>query len=80
MSMASDEAFTYLLIESYWDTWAAVDLEAYKIESTFENNSTKKKKRKATWRKFTKYAYEVQDILKVGQMKGDSNSIPSMRR
>jgi len=32
-------------------------LEAYKIESTFENNSTKKKKRKATWRKFTKYSY-----------------------
>jgi len=28
MSMASDEAFTYLLMENYWDTWAMVDLES----------------------------------------------------
>jgi len=46
MSMASGEAFSYLLIGNYWDNWATVDLEAYKIETTFEVNSTKKKKKK----------------------------------
>ena len=57
MATASDEAFTYLLIENYWDNWATLDLETYKNETTYENNSTKKKKRKATWGKYTKNAY-----------------------
>jgi len=57
MATASDEAFAYLLIENYWDSWAFVDLDAYKNEATFETNSMKKKKRKAVWGKFTKNAY-----------------------
>jgi len=57
MATASDEAFTYLLIENYWDNWATLDLETYKNETTYEINSTKKKKRKATWGKYTKNAY-----------------------
>ncbi len=56
MSMASDQAFTYLLIENYWDNWATVDLEASKNETTFEINSTKNK---ATWGKYTKTAYSA---------------------
>jgi len=44
MATASDEAFAYLLIENYWDSWAFVDLDAYKNEATFETNSMKKKK------------------------------------
>ena len=56
-SMVSDEAFTYLLIENYWDNWATLDLEAYKNETTYKLNSTKKKERKATWGKYTKNVY-----------------------
>jgi len=44
MATASDEAFAYLLVENYWSTWSAVDLEQYHKEPTFENGSVKKRK------------------------------------
>ncbi len=57
MATASDEAFAYLLVENYWSTWSAVDLEKYQKESTFEKGSVKKKKRTATFGKYTQNAY-----------------------
>ncbi len=57
MATASDEAFAYLLVENYWSTWSAVDLEQYHKEPTFENGSVKKKKRTATFGKYTQNAY-----------------------
>jgi len=57
MATASDEAFAYLLVENYWSTWSAVDLDKYQRESTFENGSVKKKKRTATFGKYTQNAY-----------------------
>ncbi len=69
MSTASDEAFTYLLIENYWDNWATLDLEAYKNETTFEIKSTEKKKGRQLGENIPKM-HMVQDILVVGWMKG----------
>jgi len=57
MATVSDEAFAYLLVENYWSTWSAVDLEKYQKESTFEKGSVKKKKRTATFGKYTQNAY-----------------------
>jgi len=57
MATASNEAFAYVLVENYWSTWSAVDLEKYNKESTFENGSVKKKKRTATFGKYTQNAY-----------------------
>ena len=57
MATVSDEAFAYLLVENYWSKWSAVDLETYQKESTFENGSVKKKKRTATFGKYTQNAY-----------------------
>ena len=69
MATASDEAFTYLLIENYWDNWATLDLETYKNETTYENNSTKKKKGRQLGENIPKMRM-VQGILVVGRMKG----------
>jgi len=30
IATVSDEAFAFLLIENYWDTWCNVNLEDYK--------------------------------------------------
>jgi len=57
MATVSDEAFAYLLVENYWNKWSAVDLQTYQKESTFENGSVKKKKRTATFGKYTQNAY-----------------------
>jgi len=57
IATVSDEAFAYLLVENYWSKWSAVDLETYQKESTFENGSVKKKKRTATFGKYTQNAY-----------------------
>jgi len=57
MATASDEAFAYLLVENYWDSWSKLDLDQYKNESTFDVASNRKRKRKANWGKYTKSAY-----------------------
>jgi len=57
MATVSDEAFAYLLVENYWNKWSALDLQTYQKESTFENGSVKKKKRTATFGKYTQNAY-----------------------
>jgi len=57
MATASDEAFAYLLVENYWSNWSAVNLEKYHKEFTFEQGSVKKKKRTATFGKYTQNAY-----------------------
>jgi len=46
VATASDEAFAYLLVRNYWETWLAVDLEQYKNEAIFDSESIKKRKGK----------------------------------
>jgi len=57
MATASDEAFALLLVENYWESWSKIDLDQYKIETTFDVASNRKRKRKTTWGKYTKSAY-----------------------
>ena len=44
MATASDEAFAYSLVENYLESWSKIDLDQYKIESTFDAASNRKKK------------------------------------
>ena len=57
MATISDEAFAYLLIENHWDSWSQLDLEQYKAELKFDVASNRKRKRKASWGKYTKTAF-----------------------
>ena len=53
MATVSDEAFTLLLLENYWEGWSTKNLDEYKSEVTIDETTNQKKKRKATWGKFT---------------------------
>jgi len=75
MATVSDEAFAYLLIENYWDTWASVDLVAYNNEADFEVNSIKKKKGRLLGPK----VHLVLDVLVDGQMKAAWGSVHCIR-
>jgi len=57
MATISDEAFTLLLLENYWDQWSTKNLDEYKSEVTIDETTNQKKKRKATWGKFTSGAW-----------------------
>ena len=52
----SDEVFTYLLIENYWDEWSTKSLDEYMQEVSYDSSTSKRKKRKSTWQKYTKGA------------------------
>ena len=57
MATVSDEAFTLLLLENYWDQWSTKNIDEYKSEVTIDEATNQKKKRKATWGKFTSGAW-----------------------
>jgi len=57
MATVSDEAFTLLLLENYWEGWSTKNLDEYKSEVTIDETTNQKKKRKATWGKFTSGAW-----------------------
>jgi len=57
MAMISDEAFALLLLENYWESWSTKNVEEYKTEVTFDESTNQKKKRKATWGKYTSGAW-----------------------
>jgi len=57
MATISDEAFTLLLLENYWEGWSTKNLDEYKSEVTIDETTNQKKKRKATWGKFTSGAW-----------------------
>ena len=57
MATISDEAFALLLLENYWESWSTKNVEEYKTEVAFDENTNQKKKRKATWGKYTRGAW-----------------------
>jgi len=56
MVTVPNKAFALLLLENYWDTWSTKNLEAYQKEATYDER-TIKKKRTATWEKYTTNAW-----------------------
>ena len=44
MVTVSDEAFTYLLIENYWDEWSTKNLDEYMQEVSYDSSTSKRKK------------------------------------
>ena len=57
MATISDEAFALLLLENYWESWSTKNVEEYKTEVAFDESTNQKKKRKATWGKYTSGAW-----------------------
>ena len=57
MATILDEAFALLLLENYWESWSTKNVEEYKMEVSYNENTNQKKKRKATWGKFTSGAW-----------------------
>jgi len=57
MAMILDEAFAQLLLENYWESWSTKNVEEYKTEVSFDESTNQKKKRKATWGKYTSGAW-----------------------
>jgi len=56
MATILDEAFAFMLVENYWDEWSKKKLEEYVAERSFDETTSKQKKRKVTWGKYTKGA------------------------
>jgi len=76
MATVSDEAFALLsLLENYWDSWSTKNVEQYKTEVLYNENTNQKKKRKATWAKFISGAWGskqfggcLEDLLQFNQL------------
>lgn len=54
MASVSDEAFTYLLLENYWDEWANKDPKAYREETAYNHETNTRGRRTPTKGKYTK--------------------------
>ena len=63
MATISDEAFAFLLVENYLDEWPKKKLEEYVAEASFDETTSKWKKRKVTWGNTQKEHWEHANIL-----------------
>jgi len=52
-----DKAFAYLFIENYWDEWSTIFSEEYMGERSYDSSISKRKKRRTTWEKYTRWHY-----------------------
>ena len=46
MATISDEVFTLLLLENYWEGWSTKNFDEYKSEVTIDETTNQKRKRK----------------------------------